>query len=343
MSETIYSVYVCKKIEKLLDNRKILHIERSGTIYKVLKDGEYKFILHKVLLHTWQPYLTDLYENVERICDAYSEFNVTQASLKETVTVKKVKKHPINMKDVNIWIKEDNLKIETVEEEIMPKVIKDTGAKPVIQFPGKFLTVEQSKEIFKANKTSKTKYSWYLDLKTNEEVIALDFYKNTDYSQEDIDWLYTQYKHIYFAFEKNGNEEKPLFDEAKLFDNKKAEKEILSPNSKKSKKVKTVAQSSKKIGSGLIVEKEGVLPIEICRRLWIIFGESDKDDSSLSWWSKEKRVFCDDSKLNEANFVSKVYLKENFLGIDYEVDVSQLNEQEVKHLVNSYIYERSRS
>lgn len=337
MGEAIYPVYVCRKIEKLLENKKILPIEHSGYIFKDLKkENVYKVYQASSLGLACKINLKEY----EFISYAYSESNVTQASLKEKVTVKKVTRNPINMKDVKAWLKEDGSQIETVEEEQMPKVISDTGAKPIIQFPGKFLSIEECKELFKLNRSSKTKYSWYLDLNTKEEIVALDFYKNTDYSQADIDWLYTQYKHLYFAFEKNGNEEQPLFNEARLIENKN---KVDKPKNTKSNTPVKVAQSSKKIGSGVILEREGVLPIEICRRLWIIFSDSEKDDSTLSWWSKDKKVFCDDSKLKDATFVSKVYLKKDFEGIDYGLNVNQLSEPEVKHLVNSYIYEQSRS
>lgn len=266
---------------------------------------------------------------------AYLKSDVEACSKKEKTKTRK----PISWKEViaieeRYCGKKKVIQIEQAEiiEEDMAKVIVETNATVEKLEPSKFLSVDESKAYFKSNNgKARSKYAWYENKITFERFVALEFYKNIDYEQKDIDWLSTKYTYLYYAFEKNGT---PLLIQ-----------EPVKATKKNGTGEKKIAQSSAKINTGNTVtifeDANKYLSLPVSKRLWILQRVGAE---GWSWFIKgagaKANIFlAPNGKEGESKFLCKAYLKEDYSGL-HEMSLGIEDEIQIKHIVNGYIYER---
>ncbi len=345
-----FDVDVCKYIYSLVVSKKINTVECS---YCFFFDNQKQRLYIRGITEKTKGYEhpLDSKEFVKRytfICFAYKIKDVEASSL----TPPGGKRKPIKMKDVLSRRKIISIKEEYEEEEMIVKQITDTGATVEKLDSDKYLSVQECKDFFK-NTKGKTKYAWYEDKETGEQFVCLELYKNTDYSTEDIDFLSTKYKYLFFAFEKNGAPVPSLLDTPQPQQKKKAE-----PKAKPEAGEKLVAtkasQSSSKILSGVISSEvfqygmhtsNDFLNLTVSKILWILRHEG------FDGWSffldnqvrKGQIYLCHNSQAEGKSFICKTYLKSSYIELSNLIEACGLtiaDEKETKVLVNAYLYEQ---
>lgn len=349
----IYDVSASEKVYKLIKGKKLKHIQSAGLFFYEGKTGRTFFC-------SWEDFLnkeTKHHPLSKEFISRY-EFKGYAYLIKDVKTIvdnssssKKFSKEIEQARIItNVFLNEEQE--EEKEEEDMNKLIKDTGATFEVLDPEKFLSVSESKEFFRLNKSAKTKYAWYENKSNGEVFVTLEFYKNTDYSNDDINWLSHNYKYLYFAFEKNGAPIE-LTPSPQVKEKKTKQKPVEKTEQLNVIKTEKVSQSSSKILMGMVIQKmivhNGVssdefLNIDVCKRLWILQFEGF---DGWNWYidkESKKSVFCTHESLTDGHtFVCKAYRKCDFKDIDELYSLVRTNiksEEDVKQIVNAVIYER---
>lgn len=338
MRSEYYDYNVCEHIYNLSWlGEKYHHPESNGYFFEDRLSGDIVFMESLPEIQPpYNPIDTTFRDRYIFKCYAYKKQAVKE-SAKRIVT--KTKK-PLKFEDIEKLviksyekIKEEK-KVKEYEDE-MAKEIKDTGVKVVKLNSSDFLSVDASKELFRKNSKAKTKFAWYECKITFDRFVALEFFKDGDLSTADIDWLGTQYRYLYMAFEVNGAALELVSEPVKISKKKKdIEKSSIS--------TEKVAQSSQKITQGKITNSNSdLLPIYICRRLWIL---SKTSQSNWNWYmlgvGRNSSIFpAEEGKQGEATMICRAFLKTEFEGL-FELCEGLEEENVIKHIVNAYFFER---